>query len=155
MKSLLQVIYVCAGEPSIAEHDIATLLKQARIANRKHDVSGMLLYVGGHILQSFEGEPRMVDAVSDTLYRDKPRMRVKQMVRESIVERQFPEWTMGFATVDPDEAGQLLGAEELFQSASTFARLDPEGAKTLISILGQRRYQSDRSGMFKAIRPLV
>jgi hypothetical protein len=151
MKSLLQAIYVCAAEPSLHEHEITTLLKQARIANRKHDVSGMLLYVGGYFLQSFEGEPEMVDVVCNTLFRDKPRMRVKQIVRESIVERQFPEWTMGFATVDPSEAGQLLGDADLFHSAATVTGLDPDMAKTLISIFGQRRYQADRSGMFKAI----
>ncbi len=94
----------------------------------------------------------MIDAVCSTLFRDKPRMWVKRIVQEPIAERQFPEWTMGFATIDSTEAGQLLGDETLFQSTPVLTQLTAEGAKTLISIFGQRRYQSDRSGMFKAIR---
>ena len=151
MKSLIQVIYLGGGEPSLREYEIATLLKQARIANRKHDVSGMLLYVGGYFLQSFEGEPRMIDAVCGSLFRDKPRMWVKRLVQESITERQFPEWTMGFATIDTDEAGQLLGDQNLFRTNALVTQLTPDAMKTLVSIFGQRRYQSDRSGMFKAI----
>jgi hypothetical protein len=152
VQSLIQVIYVGGGEPGLREYEIATLLKQARIANRKHNVSGLLLYIGGYFLQSFEGEPRMIDVVCSTLFRDKPRMWVKRIVQEPIVERQFPEWTMGFATIDSGEAGQLLGDETLFQSTPVLTHLTADGAKTLISIFGQRRYQSDRSGMFKAIR---
>lgn len=151
MESLIRVVYVCCTPSGINEHEILRLLKQARIANRKQDVSGMLLYIGGFFLQTLEGEPSMVDAVSGTIFRDKPRMRLTQVAREPIAEREFSEWTMGFATVDPLEAGRLLGDESLFRSAASVARLDPEGAKTLLTIFGRRRYQADRSGMYRAI----
>ena len=151
MEQLVHVIYPCAGPAEMQKQEVLTLVKQARIANRKHDISGMLLYIGGIVLQSFEGEPRMVSAVCSTLFRDKPRMRVTQIVREPIGEREFPEWTMGFSTVDAREAGQLLGDDDLFASIDTIGRLDAGGAKTLLSIFGRRRYQSDRSGMYRAI----
>lgn len=151
MDNLIRVIYVCSTTSGINEHEVLRLLKQARIANRKQDVSGMLLYIGGFFLQTLEGEPAMVDAVSGTIFRDKPRMRLTQIARESIAEREFSEWTMGFATVDPLEAGRLLGDEGLFGSAPAIARLDAQGAKTLLTIFGRRRYQSDRSGLYKAI----
>jgi hypothetical protein len=93
----------------------------------------------------------MVDAVSGTIFRDKPRLQLTQIAREPIAEREFSEWTMGFATVDPLEAGRLLGDEGLFRSAASLTRLDPQGAKTLLTIFGRRRYQSDRSGLYKAI----
>jgi hypothetical protein len=152
MQSISLAIFACCAEPKLQEHEVATLLKQSRVANRKYDVTGMLLYLGGSFLQSFEGEASKIDTVCGSLYRDKPRMRINQLVRETIAERQFAEWTMGFAAVDPAEAGELLGDPSLFQSPSMVTRIDAEGAKTLISIFGQRRYQADRSGMFKAIR---
>jgi hypothetical protein len=154
VEPLVHVIYACACSAEVHEHEILTLLKQSRIANRKNDVSGMLLYPGECFLQLFEGEERMVDAVCSTLFRTKPRLRLTQLVREAISEREFPEWTMGFVTVDPKEAGQLLGDDDLFQSATTATRLDAHGAKTLISIFGRRRYQSDRSGMYRAIKSI-
>jgi hypothetical protein len=152
MEQLVHVIYACAGPSEAHEHEAVTLLKQARVANRQHDVTGMLLYIGGLMLLSFEGETRMVNAVCSTLFRDKPRLRLSQVIRESIVEREFAEWTMGFASVEALEAGQLLGDEGLFTSAAGVARLDANGAKTLLSIFARRRYQADRSGMYRAIK---
>jgi hypothetical protein len=151
MENLIRIVYLCSTTSGVNEHEILRLLKQARIANRKQDVSGMLLYIGGCFLQTLEGDAPMVDAVSGTIFRDKPRLQLTQIAREPIAEREFSEWTMGFATVDPLEAGRLLGDEGLFRSAASLTRLDPQGAKTLLTIFGRRRYQSDRSGLYKAI----
>jgi len=151
MENLIRVVYLCSTTLGVNELEILRLLKQARIANRKQDVSGMLLYIGGCFLQTLEGDAPMVDAVSGTIFRDKPRLHLTQITREPIAEREFSEWTMGFATVDPLEAGRLLGDEGLFRSAASLSRLDPQGAKTLLTIFGRRRYQSDRSGLYKAI----
>jgi hypothetical protein len=59
---------------------------------------------------------------------------------------------MGFETVEPLEAARLLGEPLLFDPASRIPLMDPNCAKTLLSIIGRRRWQSDRSGMFRAIR---
>jgi hypothetical protein len=150
MEDLIHVIYVSSAAPDITEHDTVKFLNEARKANRKNDVSGMMLYVGGCFLQLLEGEVTKVDIVCRTIFHDKREMR--PVLREPIAEREFPEWTMGFEAVAPHEAARLLGEPLLFDSVSRVARIEPNGAKTLLSIIGRRRWQSDRSGMFRAIR---
>ena len=110
----------------------------------------MMLYIGGSFLQLLEGESADVSAVSRKIFRDKRAMRV--ILRENIVEREFPDWTMGFEAVEPLEAERLLGDSRLFTSPSSRVSIDPDGAKMLLSIIGRRRWQADRSGMFRAIR---
>jgi hypothetical protein len=150
MEDLIHVIYVSSAAPDITEHDTVKFLDEARKANRKNDVSGMMLYVGGCFLQLLEGEVTKVDIVCRTIFQDKREMRL--VLREPIAEREFPEWTMGFEAVAPHEAARLLGEPLLFDSVSRVARIEPNSAKTLLSIIGRRRWQSDRSGMFRAIR---
>jgi hypothetical protein len=150
MEKLIHVIYVSSAVPDITEHDTLKFLNQARTANRKHDVSGMMLYIGGCFLQALEGEAAMVDVVCSTIFRDRRNMRM--ILREPIAEREFPEWTMGFEAVEPLEACQLLGEPLLADPVSRIGRIDSGSAKTLVSIIGRRRWQSDRSGMFRAIR---
>ena len=150
MEDLIHVIYVSSAAPDISEHDTVKFLNEARKANRKNDVSGMMLYIGGCFLQLLEGEAAKVDIVRGTIFQDKREMRM--VLREPIAEREFPEWTMGFEAVAPLEAARLLGEPLLFDSVSRVARIDPNSAKTLLSIFGRRRWQSDRSGMFRAIR---
>jgi len=150
MEDLIHVIYVSSAAPDISEHDTVKFLNEARKANRKNDVSGMMLYIGGCFLQLLEGEAVKVDIVRGTIFQDKREMRM--VLREPIAEREFPEWTMGFEAVAPLEAARLLGEPLLFNSVSRVARIDSNSAKTLLSIIGRRRWQSDRSGMFRAIR---
>jgi Sensors of blue-light using FAD len=150
MEDLIHVIYVSAASPDISEHDTVKFLNEARKANRQNDVSGLMLYIGGCFLLLLEGEAAKVDIASRTIFSDK---REKRMIlREPIAEREFPEWIMGFEAVEPLEAGRLLGEPLLFNPASRVARIESNNAKTLLTIIGRRRWQSDRSGMFRAIR---
>ncbi len=150
MEDLIHVIYASSASPEMSEHDTVKFLNEARKANRKNDVSGMMLYTGGCVLLLLEGDATKVDAACGTIFSDKRDMRM--LLREPIAEREFPEWTMGFETVEPLEAARLLGEPLLLDSASRVPRIEPDSAKTLLSIIGRRRWQSDRSGMFRAIR---
>jgi hypothetical protein len=150
MQDLIHVIYVSSAAPDISEHETVKFLNEARQANRKNDVSGMMLYIGGCFLQLLEGEANNVDIVCRAIFRDNREM--KMILREPIAEREFPEWTMGFEAVAPLEAARLLGELLLFDSVPRVARIESNSAKTLLSIIGRRRWQSDRSGMFRAIR---
>ena len=149
MEDLIHVIYVSSAAPEISEHDTVKFLNEARKANRQNDVSGMMLYIGGCFLQLLEGEATKVDIACRAIFRDKREMRL--ILREPIAEREFSEWTMGFEAVAPLEAARLLGEPLLFDSVSRVARIDSNSAKTLLSIIGRRRWQADRSGMFRAI----
>lgn len=150
MPKLIHAIYASSDIPGTTEHEILKFVSQARSANREHDVSGMMLYIGGSFLQLLEGEPANVNAVCGKIFRDKREMRV--ILREDIAEREFPDWTMGFEAVEPHEAERLLGGSYLFTSPSSSVSIDADGAKMLLSIIGRRRWQADRSGMFRAIR---
>jgi hypothetical protein len=150
MEDLIHVIYVSAASPDIAEYDTVKFLSEARKANRQNDVSGLMLYMGGCFLLLLEGRSANVDIASSAIFSDEREMRM--ILREPVAEREFPEWIMGFETVEPLEAGRLLGEPLLFSSASRVAEIESNSAKTLLSIIGRRRWQSDRSGMFRAIR---
>jgi hypothetical protein len=150
MEDLVQIIYVSAAAPEASEHDTAEFLKEARKTNRKNDVSGMMLYVGGWLLLLLEGEVHKVDAAFQEIATPKREMRA--ILREPVAEREFPDWIMGFEAVAIAEAVHLLGEPLVLNSASRVAHIEPRSAKTLLSIMGRRRWQSDRSGMFRAIR---
>ena len=93
----------------------------------------------------------VVDAVYDKICRDTRHKRITQIIREPILERDFTGWTMGYSTVAPMEAGKLLGENDFFNKASCVNRLDSGRAKTLLIALGKRRWQLERSGMFRAL----
>jgi hypothetical protein len=151
MASLIHVIYASSTTPAFREYEISELLVQARSANADRGLTGMLLYIGGSFFQVLEGEAAVVDALYAVICRDKRHMRVTQIIREPIIERAFNQWTMGFSTIDPLEAGKLLGENDFFNEATCVTRMDSGRAKTLLAALGKRRWQLERSGMFRAL----
>jgi Sensors of blue-light using FAD len=150
MEDLIHVIYVGAAAPESSELDTAEFLKEARKSNRRNDVSGMMLYVGGCLLLLLEGEAPKVDAALQEILT--PKRELRAIYREHVAEREFPDWIMGFEAVAPAEVAGLLGEPWVPDFVSRVAHIDPQSAKTLFSIIGRRRWQSDRSGMFRAIR---
>jgi hypothetical protein len=148
MEDLIHAIYIGAVATEISEHETAEYLKEARKANRRNDISGMMLYVEGCLLLLLEGTERNVDAAFHEIVASRPGLRC--LFREPIAEREFADWIMGFEAVASEEAARLLGEPVDFSSGA--AQIEPRSALTLLSIIGRRRWQSDRSGMFRAIR---
>ena len=111
---MLSVAYVSAATGPVTDGDIAAILTQARVNNEREGVTGALLYHGGRFIQILEGADEQVRHRLEVISGD-PRHRSLQKVREMpIIERQFPEWTMGFRTLDDDSVKQLEGFEDFF-----------------------------------------
>jgi hypothetical protein len=151
MKSLINVIYASRSTEDFHEHEIPDLLKQVRIANAKQELTGMLLYIGGSFLQVLEGQAEMVEAVFGAIRRDRRHTQLTLIAREPISERAFEGWTMIHKTLDPVEAGELIGEAGYFTSASWVTQLDPSRAKKLLSAASMRWQIEHRSGKYRTL----
>jgi hypothetical protein len=151
MKSLISVIYASRATQEFHEHEIPGLLKQARLANAAHELTGMLLYIAGAFVQVLEGEAAMVEAVFDTIRADKRHGRLALISREPILERAFEGWTMSHKTLDPVEAGELIGEADYFLSPVWIQQLDAHRAKKLLSAASTRWKIEHRSGKYRTL----
>jgi hypothetical protein len=151
MKSLISLIYASRSTECFHEHEIPELLQQVRIANAKQEFTGMLLYICGSFLQVLEGQPEMVDAVFSRILRDKRHTQITLIARESIPERAFEGWTMMHKTLDPVEAGELIGETGYFIPPTWIAELDVSRAKKLLSAASVRWQMEHRTGKYRTL----
>jgi hypothetical protein len=151
MKSLISVIYASRATEHFHEHEIPGLLKQARVANARRELTGMLLYIGGSFLQVLEGQPDMVEAVFSNIRLDRRHTQVTLIGRETILERAYEGWTLLNKTLDPIEAGELIGETDYFVSAAWITRLEPDRAKKLLSAAGIQWQMDHRSGKYRTL----
>ena len=151
MKSLISLIYASRSTENFHEHEIPDLLKQARIANAKQELTGMLLYISSSFLQVLEGQSEMVDAVFSTILRDKRHTQLTLIARESILERAFEGWTMMHKTLDPIEAGELIGEIDYFVSPTWVTQLDLCRAKKLLLAASLRWQMEHRTGKYRTL----
>jgi hypothetical protein len=149
--NLIHCIYASTAESIFSESDIPTLLTHTRAANAEHDITGMLLYIDGGFFQVLEGSLEAIDEVYRRILRDPRHSRITLIIREPIAARAFAEWTMGFCTVDAGEAGELIGENDFFKSASCVTQLDAGRAKKLLGAFRAGRWRQQLTGTHRAL----
>ncbi len=93
---LSMLVYLSSATDRFDEGRIPDLLAQSREKNGELDVTGLLLYEEGRILQVLEGEAETVEKLFDTIRNDRRHSGCIVVLREPIAERKFPDWSMGF-----------------------------------------------------------
>jgi hypothetical protein len=94
-----QVVYSSAALTPFTEAQLTELLSRARANNERLGVTGMLLYDDGSFLQALEGDEQVLQALFETIGRDKRHHRVVPLLRRNIDVRHFEQWRMGFASM--------------------------------------------------------
>ena len=149
MKSLISLIYASRSTECFHEHEIPELLQHGRIANARQEITGMLLYIAGSFLQLLEGPPETVDAVVGKIRLDKRHAQLTVIARESIPERTFEGWTLMHKTLDPVEAGEMIGEKDYFLSTTWLEELDVSRAKKLLSAASLRWQMEHHTGRYQ------
>lgn len=111
--ALLSVVYASVATEPFSDERLAALLTSSREANARADVTGMLLHREGRFIQFLEGPERTVRELMARIAQDRRHGRVRTLLEDPVTERQFPEWTMGFAS-DGSDAEQPDGFRRSF-----------------------------------------
>lgn len=151
MSSLIRCVYSSMATATFKEHEIPRLLDTTRKANEAAGITGILLYIEGSFFQLLEGEPAVIDRLILRIQNDTRHTRITVIIRESISERDFGEWTMGFEAMGLSEAGEVLGESDFFKSAACVSRLTPGRAKKLLSAFRNGRWRAERTGVHRAL----
>ena len=133
--SLLSLVYASTATVNFTAPDLEALLGQSRKSNAADDVTGMLLFRRGRFLQLLEGPRDAVRVKMAKIHRDPRHDNVRVLLEEQVPGRQFPEWTMGYATSDALEKVNVPGYR------TTFDDLDmiPDTGKDLGPMVGALR----------------
>lgn len=100
MDKLIQVIYVSSAVKLMAEPELEAMLETAKAANDRHHISGLLLYKDGNFMQAIEGEATAVNQLLSNIQLDQRHTGFIELLRESIEEREFPHWAMGYRNLN-------------------------------------------------------
>ena len=102
--ALVQIIYTSNAVAPFSDRQLVDLLAKARTNNRSLHVSGMLVYDDGFFIQVLEGAEKDVDALFARIERDPGHCNVRLLLRQSLKEKEYDEWSMGFVdTADLNE----------------------------------------------------
>jgi hypothetical protein len=137
------IIYFSQSTKFFEESSLPILLEQWRLDNAKVNITGILLYVQGSIMQVLEGESQAIETLFDRIQTDRRHTDVTRVMNRPIAQRLFPDWTMGYETVTRWQMEDIKATVVLDKDRSASVTIQPD--EPLILRLIKVFYDSNRN----------
>lgn len=92
---MIRLLYISTSRQPVTPDMLADILRASRRNNFTCHVTGLLVVGGKRFLQALEGPEAAVQATFDRIHKDPRHYALVELGRETIAERQFPNWAMG------------------------------------------------------------
>ncbi len=133
------------------QSDLDALVARARIRNKQHGVTGMLLYEGGRFLQTLEGPPEDLDTIWSSIQRDERHSDITVLTHHLVSSRLFSDWSLLlYRKFDEAPSGflrKLRRKDPLSERISKVVHLafdaDQSGLNTIIESLTHEGWHGD------------
>jgi hypothetical protein len=135
---LAQCVYISTVTKLMTEEELRQVLVQSRAKNSELGITGMLVYSEGSIMQVLEGPRQVVCDMMERIGSDPRHKGVIRLIFEPITEREFGDWTMGFANASLDDLKALPGCNDFFSQGECLLQMDASKARRLLEEF--RRY---------------
>lgn len=93
---MIRIIYISTSRAEIVKNELDAILLVSRRNNRNFGVTGLLVAGGRRFLQVLEGPEGAVMQTYDRIKADQRHFATVLLSKQSIVERNFADWDMGF-----------------------------------------------------------
>ncbi len=104
------IAYVSAAIPNLDGRKLDDIVAESRRLNALHGITGVLLHCDGSFMQYIEGDAQAVGETFARIRASSSHSRVYELLDQAIVEREFTDWTMGFAQSQRGEFAGIAGA---------------------------------------------
>ncbi|MDN4501686.1 BLUF domain-containing protein [Alteromonadaceae bacterium BrNp21-10] len=95
---MIQLIYTSDFCTALKPKDFKDILQTALAKNISLEITGMMVVIDEHIFQAIEGPEHNVVSLMDSIKTDSRHKNVRIIGTMPIMERDFPDWTMGFTS---------------------------------------------------------
>lgn len=139
--SLSLLAYTSIANHYMTHQELIELLSVCRENNKTSDITGILLYLEGCFFQVLEGEPDKIEALYEKISKDDRHHNVMKLTFETLSERGFANWTMGYQSVTREELAAITGLTDFLDSDNTgFQRMQTTRARKLIECFRDGRW---------------
>lgn len=106
---LYSLVYISIASQEMDDESLKNLLNVARKNNESHGITGILLYREKFFIQALEGEQNALETLFEKIKVDNRHYNVLTIYQQPIEKREFPQWSMGFATANLAALKQIAG----------------------------------------------
>jgi hypothetical protein len=103
------IVYTSTATYPFAEADLKQMLGHWRETNARLDITGVLLYSEGNIMQVLEGPAESIQGLFGTIAADVRHRTVVKLGDGPLQARTFSDWSMRFRSVDMADFNEFVG----------------------------------------------
>ena len=100
---MLSILYISSMYKEYSKSQLEDLLSVFTENNKKHNITGLMLYYDRNIIQYIEGEDKDINTLYYNINNDKRHKYIIKLFKQSITKRKFPDWKLGYHTCDKYE----------------------------------------------------
>ena len=105
---LVRLIYASTAAENVGMTEFKGILQQSQVNNNRRDLTGVLAFNSKIFLQGLEGSREEVNELYTRLLRDTRHHTVAVLEYAEIEEREWAQWSMGFAAPSADNRALFL-----------------------------------------------
>ena len=102
-----QILYTSKAIKPFKDDELQKLLELARLKNSTKSITGMLLYCNGNFIQLLEGNENHLSELFEVISSDGRHTDVQKVIESEIEKPQFPDWSMGYKYLTPQQLTNL------------------------------------------------
>ena len=140
----IQVVYTSKASSDVDDAQILDIHTRALGKNAQEGITGMLLYTKGTFLQVIEGEADAIDCLMAKIKSDKRHCNVEVLVRNSIKQREFKNWSMGYHRLEDADTKALANFAPFFEDGFNAVKFCQQAGSSL-EILRVQATQIDQN----------
>ncbi|XWW45079.1 BLUF domain-containing protein [Fibrella sp. USSR17] len=114
------ITYFSTAAESTTDQDILDIVEFSRKKNARLNITGVLLYINGSIVQVLEGQQLAVEDVYKSIKADPRHTNVRTAINQPIARRLFSHWYMGYETLTAQQ----------YEEVSTIISMDSQAEST-------------------------
>ena|ERR1700744_1288589 len=113
------IIYSSTGTKQFTEDELTAILSKSVTNNTRDSITGVLLYHEGSFIQLLEGEEETIRETYKRITGDSRHKHVTTIASGELKQRNFPDWAMGFKSINAEALKELRGDFEPAIQTST------------------------------------
>jgi hypothetical protein len=118
MPAFRQVVYISQATGTFTESELNELVEVSRRNNKRHGITGAMLYLENAFIQVIEGEDAAIGQLLDKLRADTRHRNIRILSDNLAQVRNFQNWSMGIVKAAEVDRPQVLEELRLASTAN-------------------------------------
>lgn len=106
-----QLVYSSSPAKKMMQSHLYIILRNARLKNKRSNITGLLVFTDGIFLQVLEGEENIVKTIFETIQSDTRHQDITILFEGYVGDRAFPNWEMAYSSPSARDMANWSGLD--------------------------------------------